>query len=205
MTDFPRGWYKTVVIDPPWRLGAMKLRLRPFTSKADLPYPTMSLEELEALPVRNILARDAWLFVWCTQKSLPLAIRLLFDWGAKYRWTMVWHKSGGGDMRHQKYHGSGGTQPFGCPKFNCEFVVTGARGSPKLDSQKNFPALFKAPVRGHSIKPAEFYEIVQRCCPGPRIDLFARRYIPGFEGWGDQLQDSMLEGAQIPMFPEETP
>ena len=43
----------------------------------------------------------------------------------------------------------------------------------------------------HSSKPEEFYELVREMSPEPRIDIFARRNINGFDSWGDEIESNI--------------
>lgn len=137
-------------------------------------YPTMSVEEIAAMDVPDRFANDAFVFLWTTQKFLPDAFAILERWGVKYRFTMVWHKPGG-------------IQPHNSPQFNCEFVVVGSVGNPQFLDQKAFSTAFNAPRAGHSVKPEEFYDLLRRVTPGPRLDMFSRRDIEDFDAWGNQV------------------
>ena len=198
-TPFPAGEYKVVVIDPPWPINVGAVPKASGYAK-EIPYSMMTLEEISALPIDGCMARDSFLFMWTTQKHLPACFEMLNLWNLTYRWTMVWHKHGGGDMRFKTYTGSGGTQPFNSPKLNCEFIVVSSQGNPKFTTRKNFRALFKAESREHSVKPAEFYNTLVRVTEPPRLDLFSRRLIPGFDVWGDEVPTETLAGAQYPLF-----
>jgi len=121
------------------------------------------------LPVAN----DCHLFLWTIHKFLPVSFEILKEWEFKYILTMVWHKVGG-------------FQPFGLPQYNCEFAVYGRKGSPKFIDTKNFFTCFEGKRREHSRKPAEFYDVIRRVTPEPRIDIFGREKIDGFETWGDE-------------------
>ena len=104
---------------------------------------------------------DAHLFLWTTQKFLPMALRLLDAWDARYVCTFVWHKPGG-------------FQPVGLPQYNCEFALYARRGSPQFLDTTALPTCFTAPRREHSRKPDAFYDVVRRVTAGPRVDLFSR-------------------------------
>ena len=165
----PAGQYRTIVIDPPWEMTKIKRDVRPNQEGFD--YPTMSVEEI--MDIELPLADDAFVFLWTTQKYLPDAFAVIEEWGLKYRFTMVWNKPGG-------------MQVYNYPQMNCEFVVVGSIGNPKFLDTKAFNTSFEAPRAGHSVKPEEFYDVVRRVCSAPRIDMFNRRDIDGFDVWGNE-------------------
>ena len=168
---YPAGVYSTVVIDPPWPIVKIDREVRP--NQAGFDYPTMSLDEIAALPIPGLLVDDAWVLLWTTQKFLPFSFDLLDAWELSYRWTMVWHKPGG-------------YQPYNYPQFNGEFVVVGARGNPRLLDAKAFDTVFEAPRGAHSEKPQAFYDMVGRTL-GPGLDMFARLKRDGWAVWGDEV------------------
>ena len=167
----PVGVYSTVVIDPPWPMVKIEREVR--ENQTGLDYPTMSLEDIAALPIPSLLADDAWVLLWTTQKFLPSSFGLLDAWELGYRWTMVWHKPGG-------------YQTYNYPQFNGEFVVVGAKGNPKLLDAKAFNAVFEAPRGAHSEKPQAFYDLVGRTL-GEGLDMFARSKREGWAAWGDEV------------------
>lgn len=175
VVEFPTGIYSTIVIDPPWPLTKIRRKVRPNQEGFD--YPTMSLEEIAGLAIKDLLADDAFVFLWTTQKYLPCSFKILEGWGLTYRFTMVWHKPGG-------------IQPLNSPQFNAEFVVTGSQGRPKFADLKAFNVAFNAPRAGHSVKPEGFYEVLRRVTAAPRLDMFSRRQIQGFKTWGNQNDSS---------------
>ena len=169
--SYPAGVYSTVVIDPPWPMVKIEREVRPNQEGFD--YPTMSLDDIEALPIPGLLADDAFVLLWTTQKFLPSCFELLEAWGLGYRWTMVWHKPGG-------------YQPYNSPQFNAEFVVAGTQGNPRLADAKAFPVAFEAPRGAHSEKPQAFYDLVGRTL-GLGLDMFARSKREGWAVWGDEV------------------
>lgn len=115
--------YRTIVVDPPWpQVGGGSLRGREGFIDAGgrslpLPYPTMTVAEIRALPVGDIAERDAHLYLWVTSRFIEDGFSVLRAWGFRYTEMLVWVKEPIG-------HGLGGD--FG---ICTEMVLRGKRGS----------------------------------------------------------------------------
>ena len=175
--------YQTLVIDPPWAQGKTGLRsVRPNQGRS-LPYETMSMEQLRALPLLDWAAEDAWLFLWATasrdrESGVPIlyqAFDLLESWGFRYYTPLVWRKPTG-------------PCPFGPIQITAEFVLFGYRGKLRPGKMGAMQSVFDAPVTRHSEKPDSFYTRLLEFTPAPRLDVFARRRHEGFDAWGDQVE-----------------
>jgi N6-adenosine-specific RNA methylase IME4 len=166
--------YGTVVIDPPWPMKKIEREVRP--NQVEFDYPTMDYEQLRAFRAvfQRMAADDCHVFMWTTQKFLPMALRLLDDYEIKYVLTMVWHKPGG-------------FQPVGLPQYNCEFVLYGRIGAPEFTDTKAFNCCFQAERSEHSRKPDNFYDLVRRVTADGRIDIFSREPRQGFDQFGNEV------------------
>ena len=179
------GPYPTVVVDPPWPIHIGQYRtFRGELSERSEPYEMMSLDEIAALPIGDILEPDANVFLWTIQRYMPVAFNILAGWGLRYRFTMVWHKN-----RGSQFHNG--------PSSNIEFVIVGGKGRSLWQDTCDFPMVFTADTGEHSVKPELFYSLLRRVTRSPRLDMFNRRGIAGFDRWG--LEAPINEIYQIPM------
>jgi ParB/RepB/Spo0J family partition protein len=167
-----RGPYRVGVADPPWpyEIG----RPDP-TGRATYDYPQMSLAQICALDVGSIMHEDAILWLWTPSYHLVTgaAAQVLAAWGFEGRTLLTWGKDRMGNgywLRGQSEH-----------------CVLAVRGKPVV-TLTNQTTLLHAPMRGHSVKPREFYDLVESLCPAPRYaDLFSRyRHNEKWDCHGDE-------------------
>lgn len=181
------GGYAVIVADPPWPYANIgwhsdRKGVRALTDH----YRLMPLEEIQALPVGGLAAGDCHLFLWTTQGFLPESLAVLTAWGFEYKRMLVWHKQ------------QQGFQLPGKPDSNCEFAIHGVKGKPKFLETQGFKCCWTAKRGRHSEKPSYFYQLLARVTGGPRIDLFARKRHPGFDAWGDEVQDFTQGNLALP-------
>ena len=165
---FPDGLYRVFYADPPWEYGNTLDCYGP----AERHYAIMALTDICALPVGSIATTDAVLFLWATSPMLPLALDVMEAWGFIYKASFVWNK-----VRHNFGHYN---------SVRHELLLLGTRGScpPDVPELVNSVVTLERTER-HSEKPPEFREMIDRLYPhGPRVELFARDEVPGWDRWG---------------------
>jgi N6-adenosine-specific RNA methylase IME4 len=171
--------YNLIVVDPPWQLKKLTHKARP--NQVGFDYKTMSLDDISKLPVGELATDDALCFLWTTQKYLFDAKPILEGWGFTHLLTMVWEKT---------YGRSSGMPLFGF-RWNAEFILVGYKKKPLLwPKRKLIPAVFQGVNKGHSVKPDEFYGLIEPL-GDRRVDLFARSSRDGWDVWGDEVESDV--------------
>jgi N6-adenosine-specific RNA methylase IME4 len=175
--------FATILADPPWRFVNKTGKIAPEHRRLSR-YGTMRLEEIMALPVAEIAADKAHLYLWCPNALLPDALAVMKAWGFAYKSNVVWHKvrkDGGSDGRGVGFYFRNVTELilFGVRGKNARTLAPGRRQVNLLATRK----------REHSRKPDEQYAIVEACSPGPYLELFARGTRKGWTAWGNQAGD----------------
>ena len=123
-------------------------------------------------------ADDCILFKWVTIPHLAIALDVMRLQGFTYRTHLVWHKLRAGAARGLGHWATG----------EHEVLLIGARGNIVAPYPAHFRSLFEAPVGKHSVKPDKVYEIIEFHWPNtPKIELNARRRRPGWEAWGNEV------------------
>ncbi|AHJ63281.1 Adenine-specific methyltransferase [Granulibacter bethesdensis] len=177
------GNFATVLADPPWRFQNRTGKMAPEHRRLSR-YGTMELPEIMALPVSEVTAKTAHLYLWVPNALLPEGLAVMQAWGFNYKSNLVWHKirkDGGSDGRGVGFYFRNVTELvlFGVKGKNARTEAPGRRQVNLLATQK----------REHSRKPDEFYDIVEACSPGPYLELFARGTRPGWCAWGNQAEE----------------
>jgi len=176
--------FATVMADPPWRFANRTGKMAPEHKRLSR-YGTMTLDSIKALPVGEIAASPAHLYLWCPNAMLPEGLAVMQAWGFNYKSNIVWHKvrkDGGSDGRGVGFYFRNVTELilFGVRGKNARTLAPGR-------SQVNFLATRK---REHSRKPDEQYDIIEACSAGPYLELFARGKRRGWSVWGNQASES---------------
>lgn len=163
--------YAVIYADPPWKYDFSK----DSADSIDEHYPPMELEEICALPVQEIAARDCVLFLWATNPKLKEALRVIDAWGFSYRTNSVWVKDwiGPGYYFRQRH----------------ELLLVATRGAPPTPMPSDRPdSVQEHGKREHSRKPDEYYTLIEAMYPGAsKVELFCRTPREGWSVWGNQV------------------
>ena len=175
------GPFGTILIDPPWRFANRTGKMAP-EHKRLRRYPTMSFDDIATLPVGELAAPQAHLYLWCPNALLAEGLCIMQAWGFTYKTNLVWYKirkDGGPDGRGVGFYFRNVT----------ELLLFGIKGKlrTKQAGRKQVNILVSR-KQEHSWKPDEQYEIIESCSPGPYIELFARRRQANWTCWGDQAE-----------------
>jgi N6-adenosine-specific RNA methylase IME4 len=174
--------FPTVLADPPWRFTNRTGKMAPEHRRLSR-YETMTLPEIAALPVGQIAADPAHLYLWVPNALLPEGIEVMRAWGFEYKSNIVWHKirkDGGSDGRGVGFYFRNVTELvlFGVKGKNARTLAPGRRQVNMLQTRK----------REHSRKPDEMYDLIESCSRGPYFELFARGTRHNWTAFGNQSE-----------------
>ena len=172
--------YSIIYADPPWQY-----RQKSLSGAAEHHYRTMDIEDICDLPISTITAKDSVLFLWATFPMLPEAFRVIKAWGFHYKTIeFVWLKKN--RKSDSWFYGLGFWT-----RGNCEVCLLATKGHPKRKAA-NIHQLIISPIEAHSKKPDITREkIVTLMGDLPRVELFARQQTPGWDIWGNEVEDSI--------------
>ena len=167
MFDLETMKYKTILVDPP-------LGRRNGHSKFGVPYPLMTMKQIQALPVPDLADEQSHLWLWATNSFLPAALELIRVWGFRFMQVITWVKPSG-------------VGPWWISRT--QFLLFAYRGKCKFQN-KYRPNVVFAPAGRHSQKPVQAYELMELISFGPRVELFARNKREGWECWGNEVEST---------------
>jgi N6-adenosine-specific RNA methylase IME4 len=166
--------YPIILADPPWDYRLYNKESGSSRATAEH-YPTMSLDEICAVPVPDLATDAAALFLWATAPQLQESFEVLAAWGFEYKNNAVWVKDtiGLGHFIRGQH----------------EILLIATRGDMPCPLPANRPpSVISAPRREHSRKPEEAYTLIETMyLPLPRIELFARSGRLGWAAWGNEF------------------
>lgn len=176
--------FATILADPPWQFQNKTGKIAPEHRRLTR-YETLSLDDIKGLPVGEIAAPTAHLYLWVPNALLAEGLAVMQAWGFTYKSNIVWHKirkDGGSDGRGVGFYFRNVTELvlFGVRGKNARTLAPGRRQVNLLSTRK----------REHSRKPDELYPIIEACSRGPYLEMFARGAQPGWHVWGNQADSS---------------
>lgn len=181
MIPFPDKKYKVIYADPPWsykngKTGGRIKRIGPQSGSAQK-YNTMTMDEICSLPIDEISNKNCVLFLWGTVPLLPESLEVMKAWGFRYKTTFYWRKIMSLGLGYW-FRGQ------------IEFMLVGLKGKiPAFHSQH--PNFIQCRVGEHSKKPKEIRGLIDGIASKyklhPKIELFSRDKIEGWDCWGDEV------------------
>jgi len=185
------GDYKVIYADPPWQY-----RDKGNSGKRGVvyKYPVLNLKQIKALPVADLAADDAVLFLWSTFPMTREAHETIEAWGFTFKTIgFLWVKTNRKDRCLTCKAGSLAWGMGNWTRSNSEPCLLAIKGKPKRASA-GVHSVIMAPRLEHSRKPAETYVRIEELVgDAKRIELFARRRRRGWDAWGNELEDSDVE------------
>ena len=180
-----------IYADPPWTYRRWSGLEGPSQRNglAQMHYDTMSAEDIAALPIADLAAKDCALFCWACMPLLPEAVQVVRGWGFEYKtnaFTWVKTNQNGGLYMGLGYWTRG----------NPELCLLGTRGKPRRKDKGVDEVIFE-PVGKHSSKPESAAHRIERLLDGPYLELFARRPRRGWDVFGNQVEHDLVTKAEM--------
>lgn len=193
LLSLPRiGQYGVILADPPWAFnlwwgGRSNKTPAGVPSRATKPhYPVMREEELSALPVAELGAKDCVLVMWISWPVLEWSLRVMKAWGFEYKTcAFCWVKAHAKQIDMFREDISPHMTLGYWTRSNSEVALLGTRGKPKRLASDVRQAIIE-PRREHSRKPDDIHGRIERLAAGPYLELFARQTRPGWDCWGNE-------------------
>ena len=175
--------YQIIYADPPWQYKVYSQKGK--GRSAENHYPTMSIEDICNLPVQDLASDNCVLFMWMTFPTLIEGIKVIEKWGFKYKTVaFVWIKQN--KKTPSLFWGLGFWT-----RANAEICILATKGNPKRISAKVHQVII-SPIEEHSKKPDEVRKrIVELLGELPRIELFARQKVEGWDAWGNEADSDI--------------
>lgn len=174
--------YRTILADPPWQFNNRTGKMAPEHKRLNR-YSTLTLQDICEIPVALAMEENAHLYLWVPNALLPEGLEVMKSWGFEYKTNIIWHKvrkDGGPDGRGVGFYFRNTT----------EMVLFGIRGRMRtLDPGRTQVNIIRTMKQEHSRKPDELYEIIERCSPGPYLEMFARGSRDQWTAWGNQAEN----------------
>ena len=149
-----------IVVDPPWPILG-----------STLPYEAVEMGKLRDLPIPELAAERCHVHLWTLPNSCHRsAYELVEHWGFRVVSEFVWCKPQAGRGNYWR--------------MAHEILLTAPRSEDDRFDDRSFRSWIEAPRGRHSEKPDVVREMLECASPGPRLELFARKHVPGWFTWG---------------------
>lgn len=170
--------YNIIYADPPW---SYKDKALSGNRGACCKYNVMKIEDICKLPINKITNNDCILFMWVTMPKLNECFEVIKKWEFDYKTcAFTWIKEN--KKSDTLFWGMGRWT-----RANAELCLIATKGKPKRQSAKVHSVVISK-IREHSRKPDEVRDkIVELCGNLPRIELFARQQVEGWDCWGNEV------------------
>lgn len=174
--------FATIVANPPWLVSG-KTGVAEEREYSRLRYPGVRLEELLCLPVFRAAAENAHLYLWVPSWLLVEGLLVMERWGFQYKTALLWEKvrsDGATDGSCTGYYFRNAT----------EILLFGVRGTLRtLPPARRQVNVLRAPKLSRNRKPDDVYMLIERCSPGPYLELFGTVERKGWASWCNQGAD----------------
>jgi len=188
--------YSVIYADPPWQqktgramngykmVDGKQIWNSIVNKSSDMDYQTMTVDEIAAMPVKEIAEDNAHLYLWVTNKYLLDAKKVIEAWGFKYSTCITWKKKRmggglGGAIRITHEH------LLFCRRGNLKAI--GIIPESVIEAKRPY-------VNGYpcsSKKPEVFAQMIEQVSPGTRLEMFAREERKGWDVFGNQVENSI--------------
>jgi N6-adenosine-specific RNA methylase IME4 len=182
----PSGKFGAIYADPPWGFKTWSGPEKKVASRGTVaPYQTMDMDAIAALPITDLAADDAVLFMWIVWPTMPEALKIIEAWGFTYKTcAFAWLKADQYRLFALEEDVRMGLGYW--TRANSEVCLLATRGKVRRRDNGVRQGIIE-PIRQHSRKPDCVYDRIERLVAGPYVELFARTTRPGWTSWGNQV------------------
>lgn len=174
--------FGTILADPPWQFQNRTGKMAPEHKRLNR-YSTMTLTDIYELPIARLALPQSHLYLWVPNALINEGLETMHRWGFVYKAQVIWYKvrkDGGPDGRGVGFYFRNVT----------EVLLFGVRGKLRTrEAGRRQTNIIVSQKREHSRKPDEQYDIIERCSPGPYLEMFARHQRKGWYQWGNEMND----------------
>ena len=185
--------YNIIYADPPWSFKTYSDKGKEKKS-ADKHYKCMNKKDIQELPISSIAEENSILFLWVTFPCLEEGLELIKKWGFTYK-TCAFNWVKRNKKQDTPFWGLGYWT-----RSNSELCLLATKGSPKRISKSVHQIIedwtaeqIHSPIEKHSKKPDIIRDkIVELCGDLPRIEMFARQKVDGWDSWGNEIEFDII-------------